>query len=108
MISLGMLSGPGVFPLARFLRLRSKTSPIKSFAMQWLVYPLFSRMHPFVWCQGYFHTTHVHCSGWYMGSTHSGVCLWNDYCWHLWILLIMSRRFVWMLPKVSSKLFMDI
>ena len=53
MISLEMLFCPGVFPLARFLRLMSKTSLVSLFAFCELLLHLFL----FVWCHGYICTT---------------------------------------------------
>ena len=46
-ILLGILSGPGVFPLARSLRPRSKTSLVNWDAMLWFLGPLFSSVKLF-------------------------------------------------------------
>ena len=53
-ISLGMLLGPGVVPLASFLKLLLKTSFVNSFIKVTFLESLASRMRSSRLCQGYF------------------------------------------------------
>ena len=71
-ISFGMLLGPGVFPLASFLRLLSNTSREKFSDILELWGPLFSMMNPSWSCHGYLRTAHWHIVGWSVGSSHRG------------------------------------
>ena len=60
---LDILSGPGVFPLVKFLRHMSYVSWSRYVCGGINVSPIFSRAYPFKSCHGYCLTPHIHCCG---------------------------------------------
>ena len=74
MMSLGMLSGPGAFPLVSLLIQLSYTSLVNWVDIWMLWGPLFSRIIPFSVCQGYLRMAHMHVVGWSVMSSQSGTC----------------------------------
>ena len=60
--------------------------------------PLFSTIILWCECHGYLRTAHRHVLGWSMVSSHKGACLWNDYCWVVYISLAMSTGLVMTWP----------
>ena len=73
-MSLGMLSGPGVFPLVNLLRQLSYISLVKLFGLfADLGVLVLSNIMPCGECHGYFRIAHMHVCGWSVVSSHMGL-----------------------------------
>ena len=96
-MSLGMLSGPGAFPLVSLLHMIVDFSS-KLFTYVCVRWASFFKYNSLLSVPWVFTDAHVHVLGWSMTSSHSGACLWNDFCWVWYISLAMSMGLVMTLP----------
>lgn len=102
-MSLGIPSGPGVFPLERFLRHVSYRALVSSEASRKQGEVLFSRMKPSLVCHGYCRIAHIHSMGWSVGSELSGACLWKDFCCVEKMMFAIASGCVARLPSLSIR-----
>jgi hypothetical protein len=75
MMSLGMLSGPGVLPLVNLFTQLSYISLVNCGLICDSWGPRLSNMIPSCECHGYFRIAHMHVCEWSMMSSHMGACL---------------------------------